>query len=329
MKKEIFTKPMQIFSVLLMLVVNSLPAGANNTVTQLNIVVTIPPLAGMIAPLLEPQDKIEVLLQQGASPHGFTLRPSHLKSLKNADILMMVGSPVDAWVHKSAGRMNDKTVNMAKLSAVQTLPIRKGGLWEKKLPKASAHDQNLSGHNHAPMMYDGHLWMSIHNAKLMIESFSKKLTTLRPEKAQSIQQKTKDWLAQISQAENSVKQQLQSNQDTPFMVLHDAFQYFENHFGLNGVGSIRLNPELQPSVKRLLSLRKTMKSENVQCVFKEPQFPDKQILKLADNTPVSIGELDPMGYIYAKKQNAAFVNFDVFILSLGESFYHCFQGKSK
>lgn len=329
MKK--LTQPMQMLSVLLMLFVNSLPAGANNTATQLNIVVTIPPLAGMIAPLLEPEDKIEVLLQQGASPHGFTLRPSHLKSLKNADILMMVGSPVDAWVQKSAAQMNRKTINMAKLDDLQTLPIRKGGLWEKKMPKAAvhAHDHHAPEHSKTAMSYDGHLWMSIHNAMLIIESFSQKLVTLRPEQAQSIQQKTKDWLAQISQAENSVKHQLKSSQNKPFMVLHDAFQYFENHFGLNGVGSIRLNPEVQPSVKRLLTLRKTMKSENVQCVFKEPQFPDKQILKLAENTPVSIGQLDPIGYVYAKQQNAAFVNFDVFISSLGQSFYHCFQGKSQ
>ncbi len=326
--KTLLSPLMQTFSVLLVFMVSSLPAGASPQAKPLplSVVVTIPPLAGMIAPLLEPEDRIEVLLKEGESPHGFALRPSHLKTLKNADALLMVGSPVDAWVHKSVERMQNKTINMAELANLQKLPIRKGGLWEKKLPKREGHEHD--GHKHSAMSYDGHLWMSIHNAKQMIGAFSEKLMELRPDQAQSIQHNTQNWLAKIAQTENLVNQQLKPNRHTPFMVLHDAFQYFEQHFELNGVGSIRLNPELQPSVKRLLTLRKKLKSENVQCIFKEPQFPDKQILKLAENTSVTVGELDPMGYVYAQKSQAGFVNFDVFISSLGESFLQCFQEKA-
>lgn len=309
-------------------VTTSVASANSHSDKPLNITVTIPPLAGMIAPLLQPDDNIVILLQEGASPHGFALKPSHLKLLSESDVNLAIGTPVDAWAQKSLQRYVDKTLLLNALPDIERLPIRQGGLWEKKLPAGKeSHDHGHDHHQHSEMRFDGHLWMSIPNAKILIEAFVERLKTLRPEQSVMIEQATQDWLAKIAQAQNRVQQLLANEKAKPFMVLHDGFQYFEHHFGLNGIGSIRLNPEVQPSVKRLLSLRRTLQEQNVQCIFKEPQFPDKQIVTLAENTSVKIGELDPMGYVYAKQNQADFVNYDQFILSLGQSYASCLQGQ--
>lgn len=318
---------------------------SNKTMAQqpVTVTVTIPPLAGMIAPLLSENDTVEVLLQDGASPHGFALKPSHLRLLKKADINIMVGSPVDAWAQKNFAKYPRKIVALNQLQGLERLAFRKGGLWEKKIPKLSestTHAETLMGkdshtrlHSHddhqhensdtAGLQYDGHLWMSITNAKLLINAFAQKLQTLRPEQENQIQQRLRNWLLKIEQVDRKVAAELKPLQAKPFMVLHDGFQYFEQHYGLTGIGSIRLNPELQPSVKRLLSLRKTLKNKNIQCIFKEPQFPSKQIEKLAQGTDVYIGELDPMGNTYAKAQQMPFVHYDQFVLQLGSAFKRC------
>lgn len=321
---------------------------------SITVAVTIPPLAGMIAPLLSDHDKVEVLLQEGASPHGFSLKPSHLKLMKHADLALMIGSPVDAWAHKSFAQYPQKTLVLNQLAGIERLPFRKGGLWEKKRlvtsstathysthakPAGQNHDVNvddsapshvhgydeqLSSHSET-MKYDGHLWMSIHNARQLINAFALKLQTLRPQQAEQIEQRLQAWLAKLEQTDQRVAKQLSALRDQPFMVLHDGFQYFEQHYGLTGIGSIRLNPEVQPSIKRLLSLRKTLKSQKIQCIFKEPQFPSKQIEKLAKGTSVHIGELDPMGNVYAREQHAHFVDYSQFIQQLGNAFHNCLQ----
>lgn len=303
---------------------------SGNTMAQapLSVVVTIPPLAGMVAPLLNEEDKVEVLLQEGASPHGFALKPSHLRLMKHADVNLMVGSPVDAWAQKNLAKYPNKTLVLNQLEGIERLDFRKGGLWEKNMPnKPAGESHSFHGHAHASegLHYDGHLWMSIQNAKVFVKAFASQLQHLRPKQASLIEQRTQRWLAKIEQTETRLAEQFTTFQNQPFMVLHDAFQYFENHFQLNGIGSIRLNPEVQPSIKRLLALRKTLKTKKVRCIFKEPQFPSSQIEKLAEGTRVNIGELDPMGYRYAQAENQPFVTYDVFIHQLGTAFLQCFQ----
>ena len=304
------------------------------------VTVTIPPLASMIAPLLDKDDQLTVLLPDGQSPHGFALRPSHLKAISQADLVVQIGSPVDAWAAKSIARFAKQSIAMADLPGVEKRPIRQGGLWEKKLPKidqdVSAHPHNeqddhhehkaAHDHDHSAFHYDGHLWMSVVNAELMIKAVSAKLQQLNPEQKQQIAQRTRVWLQQIADAKQQTQQRLQAVSDKPFMVLHDAFQYFEHSFGLNGVGSMRLNPEVQPSLKRLLQLRQIIREQQVVCIFKEPQFPDKQVLSLAKGGQLQVGELDPMGSTY-KNSNEAYLPYSRFIEKLGEQFYQCLASK--
>src|SRR5690554_3758242 len=76
------------------------------------LVVSIPPLAMMVAPLLEPIDEIQVLLTPGATPHGFQLKPSHLKAMAGADLVLSVGTGVDGWLAKSLQAHAGAKLNM-------------------------------------------------------------------------------------------------------------------------------------------------------------------------------------------------------------------------
>ncbi|MBN2646173.1 MAG: zinc ABC transporter substrate-binding protein [Thiotrichales bacterium] len=295
----------------------ALPAAA------VQITVTIPPLAGMIAPLLEPEDRIEILLKPGVSPHGFQLKPSHWQSLQNADLLLRVGSPVDAWVNKPAQGISATHLALSELAGVQTLPIRQGGLWEKKMHSHSPEE----GGEHSALRYDGHLWMAPHNAELMVRAASAWLQKQSPEKAGLYQQREQAWLAKLQEQDQQNQQQLAEVRNMGFLVLHDAYQYFEAHYGLKGVGSIRLNPEVPPSLKRMQALRARVQESDVQCVFQEPQFPTKQVEALTAGTSAKIGMLDPMGtqYLLAEPKARAqgFLYYDDFTRYVTRSLTEC------
>lgn len=295
----------------------------------IQITVTIPPLASMVAPLLDEEDRIEILLQEGMSPHGFSLKPSHLRKMQQADINLAVGTPVDAWAQKALQKFSQSKLILAALPELEYLPIRQGGLWEKKVPHADHSSDSHASHdaNKSPLSFDGHLWMSIHNSKLFIRAFAETLQTLQPEKTQAIETRLIQWLNKIELAEADIKRQLKEVKSQPYMVLHDGFQYFEKHFGLNGIGSIRLNPEVQPSIKRILQLREKLQENQARCIFREPQFPDKQIKMLAKGSKVRIGELDPMGTTYQSKPNQSYVLYDRFIRQLADGFYQCLSDK--
>ncbi|MGM0541086.1 MAG: zinc ABC transporter substrate-binding protein [Pseudomonadota bacterium] len=318
--------------------------GLAGPVSALTVTVSIPPLAGIIAPLLGTEDELHILLKPGLSPHGFQLRPSHVKLLQQSDLVISVGTPVDGWIEKPLQLVNKTPIAMARMQNVQRLALRQGGLWEKKQnhsdqpqlsEPASDHDERQSAEdkadNHAADHHhkepvenshlDGHIWLSFHNAKQMVLVVSEQLQAHLPEQKSSIQQRTADWLAQLDKTDELIASRLAKVQAEPFLVLHDAFQYFEHQYGLNGVGSIRLHPELAPSLRRVHQLRERIKSGHVTCLFKEPQFPEKRVMSVVSGLNIKLGTLDPMGTSYAIDQ--PFMPYDTFLDALANQFYNC------
>lgn len=319
-----------------------LAMGFSSVANALNITVSIPPIAGMIAPLLSDDDHIEVILKPGASPHGFQLKPSNLKTLAKSDLVLWAGSPVDHWMEKPLANIKAPVISILSLPDVEQLPIRQGGLWERDTHEEheadeaheehATHDEHASHHDHDEdevadiNQMDGHIWMSFNNAQSLIKAVSNKLQKLKPQQAKEIQQKTDAWLLELASVDLQVQNQLTSVKDVPFMVLHDAFQYFTNRYNLNGVGSIQLNPSISPSLKRVALLRNKIKQGGVRCVFKEPQFPEKRVLAVTKGLEVKVGSLDPIGLVskaYQQKNNADFMPYDEFLTQLSNQFYSC------
>ncbi|WP_172959672.1 zinc ABC transporter substrate-binding protein [Thiomicrorhabdus aquaedulcis] len=303
-----------------------------HTVQAANVVVSIPPLAGLIAPLLGENDQLHVLLQPGVSPHGFQLKPSHLKQLTQADLIVAVGSPVDQWMHKASNAQTAVRLNMLELPGLEKLPLRQGGLWESHRAKDTPKNQHDHDHEHeSNMAYDGHLWMSWTNAVLLVNAVSAQLQRANPTEVTAIQQRTQAWLTRLNASQTHIAGQLKPFTHHGFLVLHDAFQYFEHQFGLKGMGSIRLNPELPPSLKRIDTLREKIKTGQVRCIFKEPQFPEKNVLAVVQGLSVNIGQLDPMGSVYVfeyaqrnpNESKRDYVNYDVMMQGLADAFSQC------
>jgi zinc transport system substrate-binding protein len=308
-------------------------AGVTTSVSALMVTVSIPPLAGIIAPLLGPQDELHVVLKPGVSPHGFQLKPSHVKRLQDSDLVITVGTPVDAWIERPLQLVNKTPIAMAKVANVERLALRQGGLWEKALEHEHDSEEHAAD-NHAakPALedqvqrvedahLDGHLWMSLHNAQQMVQVVSQRLQKMQPGQKQVIQQRTADWLEQLEKTNQAIIARLATVQTEPFLVLHDAFQYFEHQYALNGVGSIRLNPQLAPSLKRVQSLRTRIKDGGVTCLFTEPQFPEKRVLSVVSGLNVKLGGLDPMGTSYSI--GTPFMAYDAFLETLANQFSDC------
>ena len=81
--------------------------------------------------------------------------------------------------------------------------------------------------------------------------------------------------------------------DRPFIVFHDAYQYFEREFGVNVAGSITVSPENLPGAARISEIHEKLKTLGASCVFAEPQFEPKLISVVLEGTQARTGTLDP------------------------------------
>jgi zinc transport system substrate-binding protein len=79
----------------------------------------------------------------------------------------------------------------------------------------------------------------------------------------------------------------------PFIVFHDAYQYFERRYGVHVAGSITVSPESIPGAQRVAEIHGKVADLGATCVFAEPQFEPKLVNVVIEGTSAKSGVLDP------------------------------------
>lgn len=101
--------------------------------------------------------------------------------------------------------------------------------------------------------------------------------------------------AELANTDKRIISQLAPVKDKGYFVFHDAYTYFEKHYGLSPTGHFTVNPEIQPGAQRLHQIRTQLVEKKAVCVFAEPQFRPAVIDAVARGTQVRKGTLDPLG----------------------------------
>ena len=70
------------------------------------------------------------------------------------------------------------------------------------------------------------------------------------------------------------------NKDAKFVVFHDAYQYFEERFGVRAAGALTLNTDVLPGAKQVADIQDVIKDKGINCIFSEPQFNQRLFLQL-------------------------------------------------
>ena len=102
-------------------------------------------------------------------------------------------------------------------------------------------------------------------------------------------------VARIDALDAGLKAALAPVRDIPFVVFHDAYQYFETSYALRAVGSITVSAERTPGARRVKEIRDAIRNLGARCVFSEPQFPSAILGTLLEGTDTRTGTLDPLG----------------------------------
>ncbi|MFD1744160.1 zinc ABC transporter substrate-binding protein [Rhizobium helianthi] len=160
---------------------------------------------------------------------------------------------------------------------------------------AHNHDDHGDHDDHNHSRFDMHMWLDPHNAKAMVKEIEATLSASDSANAAAYKKNAEALIARIDQMDTDIATKLAPVKDKPSVVFHDAYQYFERHYGLNVVGSITVSPETAPGAARLSEIQAKLKTLNAGCVFAEPQFQPKLIEVVTAGTKAKSGTLDPEG----------------------------------
>ena len=296
--------------------------GAVTGTANAAVVASLKPLGFIAAAIADGVTTTEVLLPDGASEHDYSLRPSDVKRLKNADLVFWVGPEMEAFMDKSVQQIPAaKQVTMATLPDVKPL-LMKGSEDDEHDHAGHDHGDENSDEHHHHGEYNMHLWLSPEIARMSAVAIHDKLVELMPQSRARLDANLKTFEAQLAQTDKQVGSELAPLKGKGYFVFHDAYGYFEKHYGLTPLGHFTVNPEIQPGAQRLHQIRTQLVEQKATCVFAEPQFRPAVVEAVARGTSVRMGTLDPLGTpIQPSKES-----YSQFLTLLSNQYASCLKG---
>jgi zinc transport system substrate-binding protein len=279
----------------------SLCLAASPALAAPKVIASVVPVHGIVSAVMGEIGQPDLLLSGSLSEHRATYTPQQIADLGKADLVFIIGQGLEAKLSQISGSeaVNGKRfVELSTVPGIVTHPIREGGAWE-----AHDHDHDHGhGHDHdhgekaeGVLSFDPHVWLDPGNAKAMAAAVAAELATADPANAAAYARNAEAFTRSLAALSGQIAAELAPVQQVPYVVFHDAYQYFEKRFGLNAAGSISDVSASAPSAKRLKQVRGKIKEVKAACVFREPQYDGKMVETVIEGTGAKAGVLDPLG----------------------------------
>jgi len=261
------------------------------------VVVSIKPIHSLVAAIMQGVGTPDLIVDGAASPHTYALKPSNARSLQEAKVVFWVGPGMEAFLQKPLAALgsNATIVELDDAPGITKLKFREGGAFEPHDDgdEHEASDDHAHGHNHDHGEFDTHLWLDPHNAKAMVSEITTSLVAADPANALTYQANQKALNDKLDALDTEIASTLAPVKDKPFIVFHDAYQYFEHRYGVRVSGSITVSPETIPGAQRVAEIHSKVADLGATCVFAEPQFEPKLVNVVLEGTSAKSGTLDP------------------------------------
>jgi zinc transport system substrate-binding protein len=259
-----------------------------------SVVASIKPVHSLVAAVMAGIGEPTLIVKGAASPHTYALKPSDAGALESADIVFWTGHGMEMFLADALETLatGAKVVELAESPGIELLPVREGGAFEPhsdgdEAEHAHEHDEHGEG--------DMHFWLDPENAKLMVTQIATTLAEADPENASAYQANAETELVKLDELEAELAATLAPVADKPFIVFHDAYQYFEARFGLSLAGSVTVTPDTMPGAARIDELKAKVAELGATCVFAEPNFEPTIISAITEGSQAKSGVLDPEG----------------------------------
>lgn len=255
---------------------------------EVKVLTSIKPLQLIAAAVQDGAGVPEVLLPPGASPHNYALRPSDVRRVQSADLLYWIGPDMEGFLPRV---LKGRTLPSVAVQDLPGLKLRHFG----EDNHAHAEEADEHDHDHRPGSLDAHLWLSPVNARVIAAKIAADLSAIDPANAGRYQSNLKAFDERLDALDLRLKARLAVVEGKPYFVFHEAFDYFEDAYGLKHAGVFSVAAEVQPGAQHVAAMRARLQAVGKTCVFSEPPLRPRLAETLVAGLPVKLAELDALG----------------------------------
>lgn len=252
------------------------PLEAKSSGDKKTIYASFYPVAELVKMISGDKYDVKTIIETSEEPHSFELTSQAMKDLSKADLIAYNGASMESFIDDLKDNVKDDD-KFLDLSDGLTLL-----------------DSSKEGSDMASI--NPHTWLSIKNAKVMVDNIYRKLSSMDPDNEKYYKDKLDEALAKFDDLDKKFSDELSKVKDKEkyFVVSHAAFNYLADDYGLKQVAVTGISPEEEPSAKDLKTIADFVKEKNIKTIFFEGKATPKVAETLAKNTGTKTSTLYTM-----------------------------------
>jgi manganese/iron transport system substrate-binding protein len=244
----------------------ALPACQNQnsaTAGKIQVATTFSTLNSFVQGVGEDHVSVKNIVPIGASPETFQPSPQDVATVADAQILVENGAGMEAWLDRLLHDASARNLHVVVLS--QGLPVK----------------------NDNP-----HLWMDPVLAKQYVLKIRDALIAVDPKNADDYRRNADAYNARLDELTQSIRKQIDTLPPSHryMIVFHNAWQYYNDRFGITTLGFVEPNPGQEPNPQAIARLIDLAKQHGVRGVFSEPEYSPKLLYSIAQGAGIKVVE---------------------------------------
>lgn len=270
---------------------------------EVSIVTTIKPLQMIAEAVVQEHGSVSSIVDPQQSAHHFTVSPSDRIALARADMTVWIGPEFETHL---SDFFVQAEIKAKTITAIQT--------------------PGLQLHTVGDGQLDAHLWLDSSNAIRIATVIAERAAEMDPANATSYRGNLQKFGAEIESRNQQIAQRFQLPPTSRYGVYHNAYQYFEQQFGLRHDMVILQDPEVQPGIREIIALRRQVQDQQLSCLLMEFDSSPDLIGTVLNGYELKLITVDLLGNHVEPSENAHSENenaYSAFMASLADDFYEC------
>lgn len=205
------------------------------------------------------------LTPPGGDAHELEISPKQVSELGKQDLVLYLGSGFQPAVEEAVAMQDAPALDA--MDAVKEDQLREG---------------------------DAHIWL---NPMIMAEIgdlTAERLSETDPNHAETFAHNAKEFRTKMEALDSKYREELAGCAGATLVTSHEAFGYLADAYSLEQIGITGINPEAEPSPKRLREVEKIAKEHDATTIFFESTAAQTTADRLAEAVGVKTAQLNPI-----------------------------------
>jgi len=294
-------KPLVLFTLLALVIAPVLGAcqaaatPAANNPDQVNVTVSIVPLAYFAERIGGDWVNINTMVSPGEEPHSYEPTPEQMVAISESPVFFSIGVEYeDVWLPKFEETNPDMAIVDTSVG-IERIPVATS-VAEVGTPTDTEDD-----HHDEEGGLDPHVWLSPENGKIIAENMLNGLIAVAPEHEADFRNNFDALIADIDTLDTQIQETLAGEQNRSFMVFHPAWGYFAKQYDLEQI-AVQVGGQ-DPSVSELAALVDIALERGITVIFVQPSFNSASANSLAQEIGGTVASADPLAADWLENLN--------------------------